>query len=245
MGAQQSSTFRRHRYDNGNEYEGQFLKGKRHGRGKYTWTDGSVYDGDWLNGEQNGLGTLSMFNGNVFEGQFRHNNPDGECKLTTKDGVVIEGNFKCYGRTPHGEPVTVYYLEVVVTFPSRDLRVEYRGGATFRTMSGLVILPNLADPEKALSALPVATATAVINVASPVQSFVEFNEPLTVAQPLLSGEHELTQVDQQLLMQSEAEITQAIQAGQGLLLGVADPALREKRVEARYKINVLDIRNYF
>jgi len=32
---------------NGGTYEGEWLKGKRDGKGKYIWPDGSYYEGDW------------------------------------------------------------------------------------------------------------------------------------------------------------------------------------------------------
>lgn len=33
------------RYPNGNLYEGQLDKKKKHGYGKYTWKDGTSYEG--------------------------------------------------------------------------------------------------------------------------------------------------------------------------------------------------------
>ncbi len=41
-------------------YEGQFIKGKPHGSGKYTWANGNTYNGEWTNGERNGIGIYSM-----------------------------------------------------------------------------------------------------------------------------------------------------------------------------------------
>ena len=32
-------------YLNGDKYQGQFEKGKKHGQGIYTWADGDYYDG--------------------------------------------------------------------------------------------------------------------------------------------------------------------------------------------------------
>ena len=31
----------------GDQYDGQWLNGKMHGRGKFTWSNGEVFDGEW------------------------------------------------------------------------------------------------------------------------------------------------------------------------------------------------------
>ena len=33
--------------DDGNSYEGDYIEGKRHGKGKCVFSNGSFYDGDW------------------------------------------------------------------------------------------------------------------------------------------------------------------------------------------------------
>ena len=39
------------------EYEGEYLNGKRHGKGKLYNYDGKLeYEGEYLNGEKNGIG---------------------------------------------------------------------------------------------------------------------------------------------------------------------------------------------
>jgi hypothetical protein len=40
-------------------YEGEFQKGNRQGKGKYTWTDGSYYEGEWLADKMNGAGAYA------------------------------------------------------------------------------------------------------------------------------------------------------------------------------------------
>ena len=54
-------------YDNG-YYEGEFLKGKRHGKGKYVWNGGSYYDGEWKEGKQHGKGIYKGENGKITSG---------------------------------------------------------------------------------------------------------------------------------------------------------------------------------
>ena len=43
-------------------YIGNFLKGKFHGHGVYTWVDGGKYDGNWKNGRKYGIFKI-YFNG--------------------------------------------------------------------------------------------------------------------------------------------------------------------------------------
>ena len=41
---------------NGDEYEGEFTGGKRHGNGKCKYANGGVYKGEWNEGKRHGRG---------------------------------------------------------------------------------------------------------------------------------------------------------------------------------------------
>lgn len=44
-------------YKNGDNYEGTFYKGKKHGKGYFKWAkEGSYYDGEWNNNHPHGVG---------------------------------------------------------------------------------------------------------------------------------------------------------------------------------------------
>lgn len=45
---------------NGGTYEGEWLKGKRAGSGKYMWPDGSYYEGIWEDDKAHGKGKLGI-----------------------------------------------------------------------------------------------------------------------------------------------------------------------------------------
>ncbi|PIK48108.1 putative MORN repeat-containing protein 3 [Apostichopus japonicus] len=46
---------------NGDEYTGEWLDNKKHGKGTQKWKKtGTLYDGDWKVGKRNGFGTLSI-----------------------------------------------------------------------------------------------------------------------------------------------------------------------------------------
>ena len=55
-------------------YEGDFVDGKRHGKGKVVFSNGGSYEGDFVNGDFNGRGKLITPDGTVQEGQFKDGN---------------------------------------------------------------------------------------------------------------------------------------------------------------------------
>lgn len=42
----------------GYKYEGDFVDGKRTGKGTFTWASGNKYEGDFVDGKFHGKGTL-------------------------------------------------------------------------------------------------------------------------------------------------------------------------------------------
>lgn len=55
-------------YDNGDKYEGQVYRGRKHGQGVYIWTDGTVYSGRWRHDLEHGYGEKLFANGDVYCG---------------------------------------------------------------------------------------------------------------------------------------------------------------------------------
>ena len=51
--------------DDNIKYEGDFIKDKFEGYGKYIFKNGNYYIGQWLNGLMNGEGTYFYKNGNI------------------------------------------------------------------------------------------------------------------------------------------------------------------------------------
>ncbi len=98
-------------------YEGDFLEGKKHGKGTQTETNGTSYEGSWSKNMYHGVGCLkslnSMYTGNFhtgtfhgvgtiekdsgtkYSGQWCHGVYHGEGDLITPEGHFF-GNF-CYG----------------------------------------------------------------------------------------------------------------------------------------------------
>ena len=48
-------------YESGGIYEGEFLEGKQHGKGKYTLPNGYIYEGDWFYGKIEGDGICLLY----------------------------------------------------------------------------------------------------------------------------------------------------------------------------------------
>ena len=57
-------------FENGDTYEGEYVKGKRQGQGIYTFSDGEKYDGEWFQDQQHGYGTFWFMNNNRYEGMW-------------------------------------------------------------------------------------------------------------------------------------------------------------------------------
>ncbi len=84
------------RYADGSTYEGEFLEGKRHGRGKLKLSNGDFYEGQFRNGAFNGTGKYTFGNAQAvkYEGEFVNGQAHGEGKIThLQTGSVYTGKF--------------------------------------------------------------------------------------------------------------------------------------------------------
>ena len=63
----------------GDVYVGDFLDGKRSGRGRYyTAADNTIYDGEWSNDRRQGEGTILNALGEISSGEFRADHMEGK-----------------------------------------------------------------------------------------------------------------------------------------------------------------------
>jgi hypothetical protein len=82
-------------YRNGDEYEGDFVSGQRHGRGVMVYAaDGAVYEGEWKKNKQDGHGRKDWGDGIVYEGAWKDDCMHGQGRYTMSCGSVIEGLFE-------------------------------------------------------------------------------------------------------------------------------------------------------
>jgi hypothetical protein len=58
------------RYANGDEYNGEWIDGVKHGFGVYTMSDKSKYEGSWVNDDREGFGEFTNTNGDLYRGLY-------------------------------------------------------------------------------------------------------------------------------------------------------------------------------
>ena len=103
-------------WDNGNRYEGPFVKDAPDGEGKYTFANGDTYNGEvkqgaltgrgvyvtklgdtlegsFVNGSQQGTGTQRFASGDRYEGQIANSHAQGKGRYVGADGHSIDGEF--------------------------------------------------------------------------------------------------------------------------------------------------------
>eukprot|EP00948_MAST-09A_sp_MAST-9A-sp1_P003568 g3568.t1 len=96
--------FRKHKYKyaNGDIYDGEWVDGKRHGRGTMVYRDGSKYVGEYENGLFHGFGVMQwntikqgklIFRGRKYEGDWKQGRKDGRGLYILGNGDSYEGDF--------------------------------------------------------------------------------------------------------------------------------------------------------
>lgn len=84
-------------------YEGEFLNGKKHGYGIYTWDDGQRYEGEWRNGVFHGYGKVTWPDGDTYEGDFRYGTRTGKGRYEDPEGEIYEGEWNDNKRHGYGK----------------------------------------------------------------------------------------------------------------------------------------------
>lgn len=85
---------------NGNVYEGQWARDKKHGKGTYTYyLTNEKYEGEFYENEKRGQGVFTYRFGDRYEGEFYSNEKAGKGTIYYKSGARFEGiwekvNFK-------------------------------------------------------------------------------------------------------------------------------------------------------
>ena len=77
----------------GDVYEGELVKGLRHGKGRFSWASGQTYDGDWQGDKAVGQARIRFVNGDRYEGGVRDSLPQGQGRMDFPSGESYIGNF--------------------------------------------------------------------------------------------------------------------------------------------------------
>lgn len=80
-------------FSNGVKYVGDFVDDEFHGHGVYTSSEQEEYSGEFINGKRSGKGKLKFANGDIYEGELKDNRIEGEGVYTWKDGTTFKGFF--------------------------------------------------------------------------------------------------------------------------------------------------------
>ena len=86
--------FLQHKDESGNIYIGEWLSGKRDGRGRQTWKNGDVYEGEWKEDKQDGLGRSTFASGCRYIGWISQNCKHGVGEYVWSDGSCYLGEWK-------------------------------------------------------------------------------------------------------------------------------------------------------
>ncbi|KAG5674313.1 hypothetical protein PVAND_004290 [Polypedilum vanderplanki] len=86
--------FGREVYQNRDQYEGEYRRGLRNGRGCYMYKSGAYYNGEWKKGFKDGHGKFNYPDGSEYCGEWKRNKRHGFGKYTYRNGDVYEGSWK-------------------------------------------------------------------------------------------------------------------------------------------------------
>ena len=82
-------------YDaDGDQYDGEFKDGVRHGQGTSTFVNGDQYDGEWKDNKRHGQGTYSYSSGNQYVGEYKDDLRHGRGTFTFVNGGQYVGEYK-------------------------------------------------------------------------------------------------------------------------------------------------------
>ncbi len=82
-----------YRFDNGEEYRGNFINGEYHGFGMFTWANGNFYLGNFVKSVREGSGTY-YYNGRAIQGNWVGGKCEGKFVLRMPDGSSSVVMFK-------------------------------------------------------------------------------------------------------------------------------------------------------
>ncbi len=80
-------------FENGDIYEGNWVNGKKEGKGTFTYTNIGIYTGQYANDVRSGKGKFSFLNGDIYEGSWVDDKIQGQGTYTFKSGETYIGQY--------------------------------------------------------------------------------------------------------------------------------------------------------
>ncbi|MED6276468.1 hypothetical protein CHARACLAT_003353 [Characodon lateralis] len=93
-------------WPDGSKYEGEFLDGFKHGKGRYSWRNGECYEGFFYKDFKHGDGVYCWPTGHKFTGKFYLNRKEGYGHLSFPGGAIFQGLY--YSDQRFGPGVVTY-----------------------------------------------------------------------------------------------------------------------------------------
>jgi len=107
------------------EYEGDYLKGQRNGKGKKYENGGLKYEGEFLNNKRNGIGKEYKNNEIIYEGKFYNDERSGRGKEYYKGEIIFEGDY-LKGKRWNGEGKEYYEKRFNEYYPIYNYYLNYQ-----------------------------------------------------------------------------------------------------------------------
>lgn len=109
----QFTGYKEQKFTDGSRYVGEFVDGKRHGKGTNYFADGTRYDGDWKNGYMNGYGVCVYADGEKYEGEWADGKRHGQGTCFYASGAKYVG--KWVNNKKQGKGI-YYYVNPTATY---------------------------------------------------------------------------------------------------------------------------------
>lgn len=120
-------------YANGDEYDGDYVDGRREGLGTYKFKNGYVYTGEFVDNAFSGLCTYEYKNRGTYKGMMKNSQRNGNGEFTYKSGDRYKGEWKDNKR--HGEG-TYFFAKDGSSFEGVWENGEFKKGS-WRLENGL------------------------------------------------------------------------------------------------------------
>ncbi|XP_078032745.1 uncharacterized protein LOC144467703 [Augochlora pura] len=109
--------------DNHFMYTGQWLKGRRNGKGYARYQDNSSYDGDWVMDRMCGYGLRIYSDGSRYMGQWKYGLRNGTGTMVWANGDVYRGEWKHGSMNGYGVFVWNAFFNKTFSWPQETLYV--------------------------------------------------------------------------------------------------------------------------